>query len=285
VALAAVLLGAVGLLWVGHAVSLLDDMVAALLASSAALFVAAFPILKPVPIDDGLAPLIALVGCDGSGKTTLSGDLLASLAVDGRVATCYLGLGSGALGEKLKAVPIVGRAVERKLATKAGQARTKGQKIPGAATAIVVYAFSLARLRRFRRMLRQRRDGVVMITDRYPQIEIPGFYDGPGLSAARPGSRFVAMLARNERRIYAWMASYHPAVVIRLNVDLETAYARKPDHKYDLLRQKVDATAKLCFSGARIVDLDSRLPYDVVRADAERIVRRTLHWKPAAIAA
>ena len=32
----------------------------------------------------------------------------------------------------------------------------------------------------------------MVITDRYPQVEVPGFYDGPGLSAARPDSRIVA---------------------------------------------------------------------------------------------
>ena len=180
------------------------------------------------------------------------------------------------MGEKLKQLPLVGRTLERTLAGKAKQARTRGAKIPGLPTAVVVYAFSLARLRRFRRMLAMRRAGVTVITDRYPQIEVPGFYDGPGLSAARSGSRLVAALARRERRMYDWMASFRPDLVIRLNVDLETAFARKPDHKYDLLRQKVDATAGLTFSGARIVDLDSRRAYRDVHADAASVVRAAL---------
>jgi thymidylate kinase len=262
--------------WQGASSGLIDDALAAVLLLVAAIIVIGWPVLDVKDTDLSMAPLVALVGCDGSGKTTLSTDLLTELGKDRRTALCYLGLGSGTMGEKLKTWPLIGRVLERKLAGKAKQARTRGEKIPGLPTAIVLYAFSLARLRRFRRMLAMRRDGVTVITDRYPQIEVPGFYDGPGLSAARADNRLVAALARRERRMYDWMASFRPDVVIRLNVDLDTAFARKPDHKYELLRQKVDATARLLFSGARIVDLDSRQAYPEVRAQAEAVLRQTL---------
>lgn len=276
VILAALCAAAVLLIWQGRAAGPLDDLLATMLLVAAGAIGYAWPILDARANRLPMAPLVALVGCDGSGKTTLSHDILAGLAIDRPASICYLGLGSGALGERLKAVPLIGHAIEHKLALKAKQARTTGQKIPGLATAIIVYAFSLARLRRFRRMLAQRRLGVTIITDRYPQIEVPGFYDGPGLSAARPGGRIVAALARSERRMYDWMASFRPDLIIRLNVDAHTAHARKPDHRFDLLRQKVEATAGLLFSGARIVDLDSCRPYPAVRAEAERMIRQTL---------
>ena len=262
--------------WQGAATGLLDDAIATALILVAIVVIIGWPVLNAQEVGVSMAPLVALVGCDGSGKTTLSTDLLTELEKDRPTALCYLGLGSGAMGERLKRLPLVGRVLERKLAKKAKQTRTRGEKIPGLPTAIVVYAFSLARLRRFRRMLAMRRDGITVITDRYPQIEVPGFYDGPGLSAALADNRLVAALARRERRMYDWMASFRPDVVIRLNVDLDTAFARKPDHKYELLRQKVDATAGLLFSGARIVDLDSRQSYLEVRAQAEAVLRQTL---------
>jgi thymidylate kinase len=139
-----------------------------------------------------------------------------------------------------------------------------------------VFGFSLLRLRRFRRVLALRREGVVVITDRYPQTEIAGFYDGPGLSAARAGSRLVGWLAARERRMYEWMASFHPDIVLRLNVDAETALARKPDHKPGLLREKVRVTPLLRFHGARIVDLDARASYADVRRQAFDRVRAVL---------
>jgi thymidylate kinase len=235
-----------------------------------------WPALETSAGEQPMAQLIALVGCDGSGKSTLSSDLLIELARDRPARICYLGLGSGEMGNRIKRWPLIGRVLERTLAGKAGQSRTAGDTIPGLLTALVVYSFSLARLRRFRRMLALRRAGVTVITDRYPQTEVPGIDDGPGLSAAEAGSWAVALLARQERRMYQWMASIRPDIVIRLNVDAETAHARKPDHRYDLLQQKVAVTPTLRFDGAPIVDLDSRQPYETVRTAMLNVVGNTL---------
>lgn len=223
-----------------------------------------------------LAPLIAIVGADGSGKSTLAADLIATLASERPVASCYLGLGSGAVGARIREWPLIGRVAERSLADKARRTRSTGERIPGPATALVVYAFSLLRQRRFRRVLALRSRGTTVVTDRYPQVEVPGFYDGPGLSAARPGSRAVGWLAARERRMYAAMAAYLPTVVLRLTVDLATATARKPDHDPALLARKIAATPLLTFGGARVVDLDSGAPYAQVRQRALEAVRAAI---------
>ncbi|MEN2787221.1 nucleoside triphosphate hydrolase [Sphingomonas qilianensis] len=223
-----------------------------------------------------MAPLIAIIGCDGSGKSTLAADMVATLGAERPVATRYLGLGSGAIGERIKRWPLIGAALERRLARKGKQTRTRGERIPGLATALVIYNFSLLRRRRFLQVLALRRQGVTVITDRYPQIDMPGFYDGPGLSAAAARSAPVAWLAARERRLYAWMASHQPTLVIRLNIDAETAHARKPEHDIELLRQKVAVTPLLRFNGAPIVDLDSRAPYAQVRQRALDAIRAAI---------
>lgn len=223
-----------------------------------------------------LAPLIAIVGTDGSGKSTVSEAVLGHVRRYGPADTAHLGLRSGDAGRAIKRWPLIGPALERMLTRKAGQARDTKDKIPGAATALVIYIFSVLRIRRFKRMLAKRRAGTIIVTDRYPQIEVPGFYDGPGLSAARAEGPLVSWLARRERAHYEWMAGFVPDLVIRLNVDLETAFERKPDHKYESLRQKVEATPKLKFNGAPIVDLSSLDPLPSVIAQAEAAIGRTL---------
>ena len=50
-------------------------------------------------------------------------------------------------------------------------------------------------------------------------------------------------------------------MVIRLNIDADTAYARKPDHKLSMLRDKVEVIPNLHFNRAHILDLDGREPY------------------------
>ncbi|WP_070157893.1 hypothetical protein [Sphingobium phenoxybenzoativorans] len=227
----------------------------------------------------GLAPMIAVVGCDGSGKSTLSADLLAWLRESREVDTVYLGLRSGEIGNRIKRWPLIGRAFERQLSKKAGQAREKGGKIPGAPTAFVIYMFSVKRMRAFNRMLALRRKGVTIVTDRYPQVEVPGFYDGPGLSAARAEGWLVSLLARRERAMYERMISHVPDLVIRLNVDVDTAFARKPDHKRASLEAKVAVTPHLRFNGAKIIDLCSTDPYPVVLEQAKAAVMGVLSIK------
>ena len=223
-----------------------------------------------------LAPLIAIVGTDGSGKSTLSADMCQSFVRERPIALAYLGLGTGDLGNRIKQWPIIGSRIERKLAGKASQTRDVREKIPGLPTALVVYGLSLLRVHRFRRVLALRSKGIAVITDRYPQEEIPGFYDGPGLAAARPGSRMVARLAARERRLYQWMASFTPDLVLRLNVDAATALARKPDHKAHLVAAKVAATPLLHFHDAPIIDIDATASYDQVRRQAFALVEPIL---------
>lgn len=224
-----------------------------------------------------LAPLIAVIGCDGSGKSTVSEAVLRWVQAYGPAAAAHLGKQSGNLGRALAQLPLVGPRLDRVIVRKTDQTRAqREQKTPGFVTALVIYAFSLRRLRRFKRMLALRRQGLIIVTDRYPQLDLPGAYDGTGLSASAPGSPFVRWLARRERVRYEWMTSYRPDLVLRLNVDLDTACARKPDHRRELLREKVAATPLLKFNGAPIIEIDSAQPLVEVLAAAKSAVARTL---------
>ena len=228
-----------------------------------------------------LAPLVAVIGCDGSGKSTLAEALVADYGARRPVSYVYLGLKSGAMGEAIKQWPIIGGWLESKLSKRASQARDTKQKIPGVTTAFVIYLLSTIRLRRFRQTLAHRRAGRLVITDRYPQVEVPGFYDGPGLSAAKAGSRFVAWLAQRERAKYEWMAGHLPTLVIRINIDIETALARKPDHARDLLEKKIAVTPVLTFAGAPIIELDGREPFVTVKENATAAIDAALTLRGA----
>ena len=225
-------------------------------------------------VDDArtLAPLIAIVGCDGSGKSTLAADLVKWMAGERPTQYSYLGLKSGNMGNRIKSWPIIGKTFEAYLANKAVQARDKSAVIPGVATALAIFIFSRVRLRRFNAMMALRRKGVLVITDRYPQIEVPGFYDGPGLSAARAEGAIVKWLLARELVMYERMAAIVPDLVIRLNIDIDTAMTRKSDHKRELLMAKIAVTPQLEFNGANIVDLSSLDPYERVLANSKQAI-------------
>lgn len=227
-------------------------------------------------VSNAPAPLIAIVGTDGSGKSTLAADIAEQLAPERPIEYLYLGLGSGKLGRRIKRLPLVGPALARHADAKADRARDKSAKIPGLGTALVLYAFSIKRKRRFDRVQRLRRRGVAVVTDRYPQIEVPGYYDGPGLSAAAATNPLIAWLARRERRLYEHMAATLPTLVIRLNIDLATALARQPDHGEALIAMKIATTPLLRFNGAPIADVDAARPYPEVLAEVLALVEGAL---------
>lgn len=212
-----------------------------------------------------LAPLIAIVGPDGSGKSTLMPDVATHLSASRTVASGYLGLGSSSIGKKIRDWPLIGPSFSAFLNRRADQARDPNAAIPGIGAALVLYRLSVQRKKRFDRLLTLRRQGTTIVTDRYPQTEVPGYYDGPGLSAARAEGAIIRWLASKERALYAEMAAYLPTLVVRLNIDADTALARSPDHARALVEQKVAVTPKLRFNGAPIVEIDARLPYGDVR--------------------
>jgi len=212
-----------------------------------------------------LTGVFAVVGCDGTGKSTLTADLLTELRKLGPTKRRYLGVVSGETGDKIKSLPIIGVRLERNLHDKANRALDMEKKLPGLGTSLIMYLFSLWRAGKLLRIRRLSRRGVQVITDRYPQMEIPGFhYDGPGLTVSRTDNWLMRQLAVRELKLYEWMAEQKPALVIRLNVDADTAHARKPDHGIAELHDKIAVLSRLNFNGARVCEIDACAPYPQV---------------------
>lgn len=206
--------------------------------------------------------LIAVVGCDGTGKSTLTVDLVKKLKEKWAIERRYLGLVSGEDGDKIKRLPFIGVWLERRLATKSSKTQSMSTKSPAIWAVLIMYGFSLRRRANLRKALRLAQSGVVVISDRYPQAEISGFhYDGPGIGVERVSSRIKSYLAKRERRLYQQMALFRPELIIRLDIDIDTAFSRKPDHNYEELRDKISVMSRIDYNGSKILELDSRAPY------------------------
>ena len=225
-----------------------------------------------------LGPMIAVIGCDGSGKSTVSEKIVVWANSYGPASTVHLGKQAGNVGRALTSLPLVGKLIGRFIGQKKFSLREPRarNKTPGILAALVASIFTLRRVLRFRRMLALRRQGFIVITDRFPQLDYPTYFDGPVLPETAHGSFFVRWLARHERKAFEWMTSYRPDLVIRLNIDLDTACARKPDHIRRKLQRKIEITPLLKFNGAPIVEIDSIQPLEQVLIEAREAVTRFL---------
>lgn len=220
-------------------------------------------------MDSKLPPLIAVIGSDGSGKSTVCEHLITCVEKFGPAVRVHLGKQAGNVERMVIKLPFMGKflgkTIDRNKAIVAKSA-------PGTLAALVIMFFVLRRLLRFRRMLAFRRRGLIILSDRFPQVQIPGAYDGTLLPAKVPGNRFVTWLAGRERAAFRWMTEQKPDLVIKLNVDLDVACARKPDHHPESLAKKVVVTSQLTFEGAKIIDIDANKPLDEVLCAAEKAV-------------
>ncbi|GDO16592.1 hypothetical protein BvCmsNSNP028_00930 [Escherichia coli] len=214
-------------------------------------------------------PLIAVIGSDGSGKSTVCEHLITVVEKYGAAERVHLGKQAGNVGRAVTKLPLMGKSLHKTI--ERNQVKT-AKKLPGPVPALVITAFVARRLLRFRHMLACRRRGLIVLTDRYPQDQIPGAYDGTVFPPNVEGGRFVSWLASQERKAFHWMASHKPDLVIKLNVDLEVACARKPDHKRESLARKIAITPQLTFGGAQLVDIDANRPLEQVLVDAEKAI-------------
>lgn len=216
--------------------------------------------------------IIALVGADGSGKSTQAALLADWLGDSGfRARTCYLGIGTGHLRKKLKSFKRTSKAVEKKF--------NPTEKTAGPVLALMLYGASRLRLARFRRAWRYREAGWTVVTDRYPQDTFPGFLDGPLLGELRPHGPIATWLAAREARLYREMVSKPPDLVVKMTVDVETALARKPEHRRERLEQKIAAVTELGFNSLKTTSIDATQCLETVAANLRNAVAAFLEKK------
>lgn len=220
-----------------------------------------------------LPPLIAIVGCDGSGKSTITEALQQWLSKSHPTRTCHLGKQSGNMGRALAKFPLFGARLEQSIQKKAKVAQSSAG--PSAVTAMGIYAFTLRRERRFKRMMRLRSAGNLILADRFPQIDMAGAMDGPGLNNAK-STGLQAWLAKKEQRKFRAMVAHHPDLILRLNVSLDIAAARKPDHIRSSLARKIDELSRLRFGGAPLIEINADDPLDTVLSHAKAAISAML---------
>ena len=214
--------------------------------------------------------VVALMGVDGSGKSTAVAALRAWLGAEMDVMPIYFGTGDGRpslllLPFKLM-VPLFTRVLRKK--PRGSSHGTVSDRAPGALFSVLLAGWAtvlaVEKRSKLRAAHRGARRGMVVIADRYPQDEIVDYNDGPLLPRL---ARIPMWLRRVELRSYALARRLPPDLVIKLEAPPETLALREPSMDHRVIQERVNALQRLRFPGTRVVRVDATQPLDdVLRA-------------------
>jgi thymidylate kinase len=214
--------------------------------------------------------VVAVIGVDGSGKSTVVAAIQAWLRSEVDVMPVYFGTGAGRPSLLLLPFKMMVPVATRLLRTKpkgASHGRIS-DRAPGPLYSVLmmVWAAAVAAEKRIKLRAAHRgaSRGLVVIADRYPQNEDVSYNDGPLLSRLTRAPRW---LRRFEARAYRLASRLPPDLVLKLEVTPETAARREPDMDPTTIRQRIVAVRRLTFPGARVTCVDAEQPLEhVLRA-------------------
>jgi hypothetical protein len=221
--------------------------------------------------------VIAIVGVDGSGKTTVAATVRAWLGAEVNVVPIYFGTGDGKPSVLLWPFKLMVPLARRILTAKPkGASHGKvSDRPPGLLYGLLMMLWAtIVACEKRHKLVAARRGaarGLVIITDRYPQNEISDFNDGPLLTRVARAPRW---LRRFESATYALAQRLPPDLVVKLEVVTGTAARREPDMDPAIIRERIVDLQRLTFAGARIVRVDAEQPlFNVVRTVKREIWR------------
>lgn len=232
-------------------------------------------------VDPAGGLVIAILGADGSGKSTLTRALSDWLSWKLDVYRVYHGSGSGSSSWLRWPMVIVlrlrnaftGRRSRSGGAGAASQPQQRGRM--RAARAAWGLALAWEKRGKLRRTWRARNRGLLVVTDRYPQDQVTGINDGPLLSHwSERRNPLLRWLAAWERTPYRWATYLPPDLVIKLEVDPRVAFERKAEDGMGLAQvaRRVETVASLRYAPERTAQIDVNRPLPEVVLDVKRAV-------------
>lgn len=223
------------------------------------------PLIGPIRlrkrIEDG-GKIFAFVGSDGSGKSTITNDLIRWLSY--KIDCHYLYLG------KQPFFKSYGKTVRSTsdLLFRSEVGRRFTLKAIGNYYFIVLIKRKISLLKRAHEL---KQEGSVVICDRFPQLSVKGMSDGMFLQEEGRGK-----LSEVERRLFLKTVEYEPDIVFKLVVSPEVASARKPEHDASQIRKKCQSIDMVTFSKSRTIEINADRPYEEVLREIQQEIWKAL---------
>jgi thymidylate kinase len=218
---------------------------------------------KRISVRGGLA--VALIGADGSGKSSAVNELRKTFQEKLDVYSIYFGRGDGKVSWGRKQLEQLKHIIspERKKPGKTIKANSHNSS-EGFVRSFYkcVNALLVAREKRnnLKRMQQARRKGMLVICDRFPQNQVFGYNDGPLLHQWIHSTNFLFRLAAKlESHVYTMTEKIQPDLVFKLIADADVVEKRKPgETSYEKLVDKIEGIKQLKFTEeCKVITIDS----------------------------
>jgi thymidylate kinase len=217
--------------------------------------------------------VVTFLGPDGCGKSTLTRAVRKWLGWKLDVHPVYFGSGSGSVSP-LRWPLKIALGLYRRLRFGSTAPPAQGDGAVRKARWVWAIALAIEKRSRMRAVARARNRGMVVICDRYPQVQVTGFNDGPLLAGWVDDPRaWRRRIARWEFGVYQSLARNAPDLAIKLQVSPAVARLRKPEITTAESQRRLEALARIDFGErCRHVVVDADQPLDRVLADVKRAV-------------
>ena len=204
--------------------------------------------------------LIAFLGVDGSGKTTVSREISRWLGWKMETSRMSLGVGRFKQSPGYRLKQRIKRILGRKPSPEGAASLPSPDPVPRTLKNYLAQRKKVAFAREIRRDLRRIHsyclNGGIMVVDRYPQLRFFGISDGPKVNRAFPA------LAEKELEYLSVAERIQPDLVFKLMVPVEVSMDRRPEDAEEVLRRKYEILQAVEYPGARTIEVDATQPLE-----------------------
>jgi len=207
--------------------------------------------------------IIVFVGCDGSGKSTVSKDIFKWLSWKFSPVFVYFGSGQGSISLLRLPIHVLSKVFYRKQRGKIVlDVYSNKKKLSLKKFGVLLWAVTLAleKKQKLKRVLKARKKGMIVICDRYPQKKVKHLNDGPLLvDWLKSKNNLIRSIARWEYNSYGLAEKNPPDIVVKLNVSSNVVLKRKNDIGEAEIKSKIKMINGLSFS-CKTVNINADLP-------------------------